>query len=367
MHSTIVGGSTAKRVLACPGSVALAARMPPQPASSYADEGTLLHEVMAQVLMSDVPADALLGKRVGNATLTEELIDSKITPALAALDEISKTMMYEVETKLTFGDDMPGVFGSADVIGRDNDRAYVIDFKFGDGVAVDAEENEQLLFYAAAARHSAAWALSGVKEVELVIIQPPFVRRWTTDIKRLERFELDLKRAVAKAQAPDAPIAQGDHCRWCPAKPICPAHMQLTDRLTRGALKDLPADQIADYLRKAEAVEAFIKELRELAQRMLENGVDVPGWKMVSKRATRQWVRDEDETAALLGALGIDPFEQKLLSPAQAEKALKRLKTELPADMVTAVSSGDTLAPEHDPRPASHQLSRLKAALNKVV
>ena len=46
LHSRVVGGSTAKRVIACPGSVALCAAMPPKPSSKYADEGTLLHNVM---------------------------------------------------------------------------------------------------------------------------------------------------------------------------------------------------------------------------------------------------------------------------------------------------------------------------------
>ena len=36
-HSNIVGGSTAKRVMACPGSVALCDKMPKQPSSKYAD------------------------------------------------------------------------------------------------------------------------------------------------------------------------------------------------------------------------------------------------------------------------------------------------------------------------------------------
>jgi hypothetical protein len=52
-HSKIVGGSTAKRVIACPGSVALVDTMPPQPSSSYADEGTLLHDTIASVLESE--------------------------------------------------------------------------------------------------------------------------------------------------------------------------------------------------------------------------------------------------------------------------------------------------------------------------
>ena len=37
-HSNIVGGSTAKRVINCPGSVALVAKMPPQVENKYMAE-----------------------------------------------------------------------------------------------------------------------------------------------------------------------------------------------------------------------------------------------------------------------------------------------------------------------------------------
>lgn len=49
-HSNVVGGSTAKRVMNCPGSVALCDTMPPKPSSKYADEGTLLHNIISEVL-----------------------------------------------------------------------------------------------------------------------------------------------------------------------------------------------------------------------------------------------------------------------------------------------------------------------------
>ncbi len=57
-HSKIVGGSTAKRVINCPGSVALVQQMPPQPSNKYADEGTLLHNVISELLDSHC-ADAI--------------------------------------------------------------------------------------------------------------------------------------------------------------------------------------------------------------------------------------------------------------------------------------------------------------------
>jgi len=56
-----------------------------------------------------------------------------------------------------------------------------------------------------------------------------------------------------------------------------------------------------------------------------------------------------------------------LLSPAQAEKVLKKHKLAMPDDLIVAVSSGDTLATEDDPRPASLQIGRqLAAALGKL-
>jgi len=45
-HSKIVGGSTAKRVIHCPGSVALVAQMPPQVENKYMADGTALHSAV---------------------------------------------------------------------------------------------------------------------------------------------------------------------------------------------------------------------------------------------------------------------------------------------------------------------------------
>ena len=56
-HSNVVGGSTAKRVIACPGSVKLVQKMPPQPSSVHADRGTMLHDVISRILL-DTATDA---------------------------------------------------------------------------------------------------------------------------------------------------------------------------------------------------------------------------------------------------------------------------------------------------------------------
>lgn len=371
-HSNVVGGSTAKRVINCPASVKLVQKMPPKPSSEHADRGTLLHNVIAELLEFDKKPAQCIGAQYKDQVLTQELLDEKIIPALEALDEVDpdKTMEYMVETRVSFGDFLPGVFGSTDLLGRKGKRAIVLDWKFGDGVSVDAVENPQLLFYAAAAMRTpaASWIFEGAEEIECIIVQPPMVRRWVTTPARIKEFEQELLYAVRLSSWPEPPMQEGDHCRWCAAKPICPRMNGAVERALKAKLIEMPAQQIAAQLRQADMIESYITDLRSLAFEMLQNGVDVPGYKLVAKQARRQWV-DKAKIEAWADANGIeDAYEPPTIkSPAQLEKVLKKAKIEFPADMVVSVSSGDTLAPDSDPRPAVLQIGKqLTAALSKI-
>ena len=367
-HSNIVGGSTAKRVINCPGSVALVQKMPPQPSSEHADRGTLLHNVISEIL-EDKPFT--LGVKYNDQVLTQELYDEKIAVALQLLDEVDpdKEMMYEVETRVGFGDLLPGVFGSTDLIGRIGDRAIVLDWKFGDGVMVDAVENPQLMFYAAAAMRTpeAAWAFDGATEIECIIVQPPMIRRWVTTKERIAAFELELVSAVKAAQQPNAKLSSGDHCRWCNAKSICPVMTGAVDRALKTQITNIDTVTMSEMLQSADLLEQWLKDIRALAHQVLENGGTVPGFKLVAKRSTRQWT-DEGAAAKALIDAGIPAYkEPEVLSPAAAEKLLKKAGQELPKDLVVSISSGNTMAREDDPRPAVVLIGQqLTAALNKL-
>lgn len=371
-HSKVVGGSTAKRVIGCPGSVALCATMPPKPSSKYADEGTLLHDAIAQVLDKNVKPESLLGMTYQDQVLTQDLIDNKLHVALDLLMEVDPKleMEYAVETEVGFGDFLPDVFGSCDLLGRIGNRAIVLDWKFGDGVSVSVEENEQLLFYAAAAMRteSVKWVFDGATEIECVIIQPPMIRRWVTTVERVKQFELTLLQAVKASEKKDAPIAVGEHCRWCNAKPVCPEMTGAVDRALDLQLASLDASKIGAYLGNCDLLEQWITDLRALAHQMLENDKPVPGWKLVNKRATRQWANEDTAGEVLSRVLLRDElYVPKMISPAQAEKVLKKLGQQLPDDLVVAVSSGSTLAREDDPRPAVVNIGKqLTAALSKI-
>jgi len=371
-HSNIVGGSTAKRVMGCPGSVALCAKMPPRPSSVYADLGTLLHTAISQVLDQGVTPESLIGMKYQDQVLTQDHIDNKLHVALDLLGEIDPKleMEYAVETEVGFGDFLPDVFGSCDLLGRIGNRAIVLDWKFGDGVAVGVEENEQLLFYAAAAMRtpSVAWVFDGATEIECVIVQPPSVKRWVTTVERVKIFENNLVASVKESQKANAGLSAGEHCRWCSAKPICPKMTGAVDRALQAQLMSLDADMIGGYLKNCDLLEQWITDLRALAHQMLEADKPVPGWKLVNKRATRQWANDDQAADVLAKVIPeAELYVTKLITPAVAEKVLKKLGDKLPDDLVIAVSSGSTLAREDDPRPAVVQIGKqLVAALSKI-
>jgi hypothetical protein len=348
--------------------------MPPKPSSKYADEGTLLHNVMDLILTTGQTPESFAGMEYEGIKLTQELLDEKVYPALAALDAVDpkKEMEYATETRVGFGDYLPDVFGSTDLLGRIGKRAFILDWKFGSGVAVAAEENEQLMFYAAAAMRTpeVQWVFDNCDEIECIIVQPPSVKRWVTTTKRIKAFEQELAMAVKISQMPDAPLSSGEHCRWCAAKPTCPKMTGLADRSLNVQLDDLNVTQIADYLKKADMLEQWITDVRALAHQVLDAGKPVPGFKLVAKRATRQWADDDQALVAMLNE-GIPEEEltaTKVISPAQAEKVLKKHGKQLPANQVVAVSSGSTLVEESDPRPAVLQIGKqLTAALSKLI
>ena len=372
-HSTVVGGSTAKRVMNCPGSVALVKLAPKSPSSIYADKGTLLHTVISDVLAEDKAPEDMIGLQYEGQTLDQAMIDEKIDPALDLLDQLDphQEMKLAVETRVGFGSYLPGAFGSCDLLGRIGETAYVIDWKFGDGVVVTAEENEQLMYYAAAAMRTpeVAWVFEGVTNVECVIIQPPVIRRWRTTPARIKQFERELKRAVKVASLPDAKLYAGDHCRFCPAKPTCPLITGAVDRALKIQLDKQDNTMLSTYATQAVILQGWINDLNALVEMKLKAGDKIVGWKLVSKQARRKWVDEKEAATGLAPLLGDSMWKPiEVISPAAAEKLLKKAKKELPEGLTVSVSSGDTLAPDSDPRPAVLQIGhQLTAALSKLI
>ena len=101
--------------------------------------------------------------------------------------------------------------------------AIIFDLKYGRGVRVGAENNPQLAFYA-----RGAFRAYELEKIEAVIVQRRVVDGITStvwDKDAMDNWENDFRQAVKATRLPNAPLVQGDHCRWCPALGVCPAQL----------------------------------------------------------------------------------------------------------------------------------------------
>ena len=361
MHSDIVGGSTVERVSNCPGSVALVKEAPPQPESTYAAEGSLLHDCMESLLLSGPYPDAatMLGVEGHGHTVDLDHV-AALHQALEDWNLIADRFDiedFDCEVLADWGARIPGAFGSIDVIGAGPTHNLILDWKFGAGVRVSAEDNQQLLFYAAGASLSPKLADLFNPDLPTVIaIVQPRVEDGTTyqvvQPERLRQFIETVVMAVKRAQQPNAPLNSGKWCRWCPAKTFnCSKKLGLVANTPAITTSDL-----SHLLDLAEEVEDWAKSVRELANSEADNGRVPDGWKLVQRRSTRKWTDETDAEAALRGPgyrmKVVQICERKLKSPPQIEKILKAHNKVLPDDVVTGTASGTTLVRESDKRPA---------------
>lgn len=362
LHSS-VGGSSAKRILECPGSMALCAKYPSK-SSEFAEEGTAGHEAIDMILQGKTKRDTdVIGLVFNKIEITPEFYEEAVAASLDIFDTIDKELggiEYFNEQRVVFPG-IEGAFGTVDIVGSAKDRTIVLDWKLGRGVSVEAEANAQLLYYAYAAMHTEPTSkfFHPDKPIELFIVSPrandgPPFTRWMTSVLQLEAFAIDLKHAVERAMEPDAPYKLGPHCRFCNGKVGCPLYNNLATDMLALTREEL-AEQIAEKLPYADLLIELGNNLKDTAHSLLEQGQPIPGWKLVNKRATRSW-RDEAAALKFMARMKLpadERYVKKVISPAAAEKALKPLGVSaLPDALVDKSSSGTTLAPESDKRPA---------------
>lgn len=375
-HSTIIGGSSADRVLSCPGSNRLIGTLPEwaqNRTSKYASAGTACHTVMADMLINDSELPAV-GTVVDGVEITEQMrlgirfaIDQ-----FDALLEAYPDMEFLIEQRVRFPAVL-GAFGTVDVIGysRAANLVVVLDWKFGAGLAIRAcydlddgfeKVNAQLLYYAAAARETLPHMFPRGSTIMLRIVQPLVDAeegRVTTAMvshEELDQFEADVATAVYLAATDDAPLVQGPHCRFCPAKAICPTWTAplagLVER-RKAQLPELSNEELGHLLNVADMAQEIIRDIQQLAYGKLERGEVIAGWKLVPKQPRRQWQAPDEAVLKALRKLRVrkaDALETKLKSPAAIERVLKKGQA-LPDGLALPVSGGPTLAPSDDPRP----------------
>lgn len=369
------GGSTAARTMACPAWISLSADMPKQLSSSFADVGTMLHDCMEHILLDDKTPQDFLGYKHEAETVTQDMVDNKLTPALEAFQQLCKEYNltdYEAETTMEY-DDLIG--GTADFIAAGEDVVVVGDWKFGEGIAVSPENSAQGLFYAMLARKKIPDMFEGRDRIVIAIIQPSSrgedtLKVWETDTFAVAAFEHDFFNAVMYSENEGGGEPNpGDHCKWCPAAPTCPAKTGLILKAQR--LNPAQKDTVSEALEVAAELDVWIKDVRKFAHEQMELGVKFDGFKLVQKRAYKKWHDEEGALTFIRNAkkLTLDECQtHTILSPAKLTAVCKKKGFDFDklSTYCSATSSGTTIATAADKRPEYIAGGAMKALRDRL-
>jgi hypothetical protein len=238
----------------------------------------------------------------------------------------------------------------------------VVDYKYGKGVAVSAQDNPQMKLYGLGALNDFGFVYD-VQTVRLHIYQPR-LNSITVDTLTVEQLtewaEKVVKPTAAKAAKGKGDYKPGEHCRFCPHAGRCRALTKtcteyVTTHGMRAAVPVLAAWEVAEVLAMEPLVSLWLKRVKDQALTTMLDGGEIPGYKVVAGRGSRAW-RDELQAADALKAAGYTLEEitkTELLSVAAMEKALgKKKAAELLPNLYETKTGAPTVAPETDKRPA---------------
>ena len=392
----------------CPGSVREEAKYPEQRESAAAIDGTHSHTLLEHcikvylidpILMIGVKmkdhdgafiVDTARAKRVKVAI---DYIKSRVAEFNSLCEVITE---QRVDPEWFTGRKDLG--GTVDVQIHGPGVLEIIDYKDGMGL-VEAKDNPQLEQYAIGVLAGFKLGVNvpeqyPFKTIRMTIIQPklmvrglPAVSFWEVPVAHLLDRVTVLTRQARATDDPDAPLVPGEsQCKFCRAKGSCsaladnvmkevgimfqPVVSQTLDVAQQSADKDpstMSDDQLRQILEAAPLMRQLLEGVEKEAQRRLEAGLPVPGFKLVNGRGSRVWTLPEEEMAEKLVKMGIPKtavYETKLVSPAKAEKLtwekrdgtkvslterqLKRMEQEYVAKLAGKL----TVVPESDSRPA---------------
>lgn len=389
--------SGASRWMSCPGSVVLEADYPDS-SSEYAKEGTLAHELAAGHLSKDWRLVEYIGEDWAfddgsTMRITKEMVDY-VLGYCERVREYAKGGTLLVEQRVPIGHltSEDNAAGTSDVVVIGNGWIKIADLKYGRGVEVYAQDNEQMQMYALGAIERYG-AFDDFETITMAIDQPRIGNHiteetaWTIPVAQLLEFGEKVREAAFKvldATNEGNPDFFNAHylkpsekaCRFCRAKAVCPALREEMMLATSGEVfSPATVEEFAQFapmevdettgdnylaiaMSKVELVEQWCKAVRAEVFRLLADGKPVEGFKLVAGRAgNRAWTDEAQVEDLLKKSFRIkvdDMYDMKLISPAKAEKLLKPTpkRWEKVNAFVTRADGKPSVAPATDPRPS---------------
>ena len=398
-HSPL-GASGSGRWMHCPGSIQLAKRLDIHGSKSgfAAKEGTAAHEVLARCV-ENYPETHEPWEFMGTKVIVEGdefEVDQKMVGALNLcfnhmMDDIKQAesegeimLFTEVSMKHSKHELMYGTTdcGVVSILrGKHKVKIRINDLKYGAGVTVEPTSS-QIKYYAELIvdrliQDKVIDSHEDVEEIILTIMQPRIphpeglIRSITMTGPELEAWYLDeLVPAMEETENPDAILAMGEWCTFCPVKDKCPAMSQAIIELSVAVPPEqMSLDVLTDNIEKIKAIAKLGEQYEKTLFERLMKGEKSKKWKLVKKKANRAWrkiARIEDKTAPdgfrevsveelMVAKFGEAAYDKSLKSPPQLEK-LPDGNTFVAQYAFMPQDTGLTVAPSSDKRPEARSL-----------
>ena len=363
MHATL-SASSSHRWISCPPSALLNAAMP-DTRSEYAAQGTDAHTLCEYKVLK------LAGKAAADPTenLTwydEEMSDSAeayaqfVSELLVKAKERCRDPIVLVEQRLDFSRWVPQGFGTGDCVIVADDVLSVVDFKYGVGVLVEAENNPQMMCYALGALELFD-GIYDINWVQMTIFQPRRENISTFEMTKedlLAWAEDVLKPAAELAAKGEGEFKAGDHCQFCKVKATCRKRAEYNLELARYDFEMpdmLQDDEIEAILAKVDDLVAWGSDIKEYALQQAIAGKQWKDWKVVEGRSNRKYT-DEEAVAQIVNAAGYDPCEHRVMGITAMTKLLGKKKfEELLSGFIEKPQGKPTLVQRTDRRPAMNK------------
>lgn len=339
MAHAILSASGASRWMACTPSARLEEQFPDS-TSEYAKEGTLAHELCELKVRKNLiepmhtrTYNSKLKKLKEHELWQDEMdkhTDTYLEYIQGLVHSYSCTPAVMVEKKVDFSSYVPDGFGTADCIIIADGTLHVIDFKYGKGVAVSAENNPQMKLYGLGAYLEYSF-LYAIDKVKMTIVQPRLdevISEYEISTTELMEWAEEVVKPLADmAYRGEGTYIAGNHCRFCRAKATCRARARMNLEVAKFDFKKPPLlsdEEVGEALKQAQDLAKWAEDLKDYALAESLKGKLIPGWKAVEGRGSRSFV-NMDAAFATLCEHGYDEsmlYERKPLSVAQIEKLI---------------------------------------------
>ncbi len=264
-----------------------------------------------------------------------------------------------IEQYLDFSCYVPDGFGTGDCIIVSDDRLHVVDFKYGKGILVEAEDNPQMKLYALGALELYD-ALYDIREVSMTIFQPrrENISTWTIPVEELKEWaKNELKPRARMAYDGEGEYIPGEWCTFCKAAVRCRARAEEKLKLAQSEFRLPPLLTDAEIGEILSVLPDFTKWAKDImayaTDAAVNHGMQWYGFKVVEGRSVRKY-RDEEKVAEAAKEAGYtDIYRKSLINLTEMEKLMGKAKfNEVLGGLIYKPQGKPTLVPVTDKRPA---------------